>query len=475
MATASSRVVRSASTTCTSEDLATMQTASVWALTRWRSVSSSSALTPARRVDPKATRVELDSESSEGARAKNSASLGLAPGQPPSMNVTPSLSSCSATRSLSSTVNDSPSCWEPSRRVVSKTSTASGRAGRSKSCPAPPPPAPGAPTDPVGSGRPASLPWAWACWPGVTGWVWLGPAPWEWAWPLGGRPPACESSFRVGPSLDIVQPVLVLINLAPHRGEVGLLELLGDRPGPSVADLAVVHGAYGHDLGGSAGQECLVGRIEIGPDDLLVDHVVAEVAGDGLHRLLGDPLQRPRVGGRRGDQAPLADDEDVLAGSFTDVAVRSEKDGLVVAGLQRLHLGQRRVHVHPGSLGRGGDRIGVVAPPRADLRRHPVGHALVTQVGAPGPRRYRHVDRAGHRVQAHLAVAQVDQGPDIAALVQPVDPHQRPGRIDQLVHRVGDVDHEHAGRHEQALDVVAQAEHRHPTRGRVGPYAFEHA
>ena len=34
-----------------------MQTASVWASTRWRRVSSSSARTPARRVEPKATRV----------------------------------------------------------------------------------------------------------------------------------------------------------------------------------------------------------------------------------------------------------------------------------------------------------------------------------------------------------------------------------------------------------------------------------
>ena len=63
------------------------------------------------------------------ARAKNSTSLGLAPGQPPSMKVTPRWSSCSATRSLSSTVSERPSCWLPSRRMVSKMSTASGRSG----------------------------------------------------------------------------------------------------------------------------------------------------------------------------------------------------------------------------------------------------------------------------------------------------------------------------------------------------------
>ena len=63
------------------------------------------------------------------ARAKNSMSLGLAPGQPPSMKVTPRWSSCSATRSLSATVRERPSCWLPSRRMVSKMSTDSGRSG----------------------------------------------------------------------------------------------------------------------------------------------------------------------------------------------------------------------------------------------------------------------------------------------------------------------------------------------------------
>ena len=113
MATASSRVVRSASVTWSFEALATMQTASVLAFTSWRRTSSSSARTPARRVEPNATSVAVDSRSSAGARAKNSSSLGLAPGQPPSMKATPRWSSCSATRSLSSTVSDSPSCWRP--------------------------------------------------------------------------------------------------------------------------------------------------------------------------------------------------------------------------------------------------------------------------------------------------------------------------------------------------------------------------
>ena len=121
---------------------------------------ATSARTAARRVDPNATRVARASVSSPGARAKNSASFGFAPGQPPSMKVTPRWSSCSATRSLSSTVSDRPSCWEPSRRVVSKTSTADGRSGRSKSCPWP---AVGASWSWSWSWSGACRPWAWAC------------------------------------------------------------------------------------------------------------------------------------------------------------------------------------------------------------------------------------------------------------------------------------------------------------------------
>ena len=59
--------------------------AEVLALTRLASVGSSSVRPLTLRVDPKATSVEVDSLSSLGARAKNSSSLGFAPGQPASM------------------------------------------------------------------------------------------------------------------------------------------------------------------------------------------------------------------------------------------------------------------------------------------------------------------------------------------------------------------------------------------------------
>ena len=86
-------------------------------------LTSSSTLPRGRRVEPNATNVDVVRSSSVSALRKNSMSLGLAPGQPPSMKSTPRWSSCSAICSLSSTVADTPSTCRPSRSVVSKIST----------------------------------------------------------------------------------------------------------------------------------------------------------------------------------------------------------------------------------------------------------------------------------------------------------------------------------------------------------------
>ena len=115
----SSNVVRRASSTCRSWDLATNVTTDA-PLSRSAATSgSSAAATPARRVAPKAASVALRRSSSWAARRKNSVSLGFAPGQPPSMKPTPSPSICRAMESLSSTERFNPSCCAPSRSVVS--------------------------------------------------------------------------------------------------------------------------------------------------------------------------------------------------------------------------------------------------------------------------------------------------------------------------------------------------------------------
>ena len=113
-----SRVVRSASSTCSVQDLPTSVTIGVSASSRARRLASSSTFRPGSRVAPNAASVAF-LKSIFLARSKNSASFGLEPGQPPSITSTPSPSSAAATRSLSATVRSSPTCCEPSRRVVS--------------------------------------------------------------------------------------------------------------------------------------------------------------------------------------------------------------------------------------------------------------------------------------------------------------------------------------------------------------------
>src|SRR5438270_185756 len=241
----------------------------------------------------------------------------------------------------------------------------------------------------------------------------------------------------------------------------------------SVADRPLVHGRDGDHLGRGAGEEGLFGGVEIGPEEVAHLDLVAEVAGDGHDRVLGDAFER--AGGQRGrDDPAVADDEQVLAGALADVALGREEDGLVVAGLEGLYLGHRRVDVHAGPLGRGRHGVGVVALPRADLHPDPVGDPLVTEVGPPGPHRDGDVDRAGQRVEPHLAVAQVDDGPDVA-LLQTVDPHGGLGRLDDLVGAERNVDHEDLGRVEEAHDVVGQAEDGRTGVRRVGPDALEDA
>ena len=127
MARFSARVVRSAWVTCRSWLLATMQAYGARE-SRTAAVSgSSAAFMPTRRVKPKATSCALRRVTAPSAIAeKYAVSPGLAPGQPPSMKFTPSSSSKPVMASLSVTERFSPSCCDPSRRVVSNTWNSAG-------------------------------------------------------------------------------------------------------------------------------------------------------------------------------------------------------------------------------------------------------------------------------------------------------------------------------------------------------------
>ena len=84
MATPSASSVRSASVTCSAEDLPTRHTTSVPVSSSSRSTALSSARSPARRVMPNDVSVAF-CRVSFVASLKNSVSRGFAPGQPPSM------------------------------------------------------------------------------------------------------------------------------------------------------------------------------------------------------------------------------------------------------------------------------------------------------------------------------------------------------------------------------------------------------
>ena len=132
IATPSSSVVPSASVTWKSHDLPTMHTVPTFASTRCRSVSSLSTLplAPPRRSErDERARRELQLGRARAGRTRRPS--GWRRASPPRCSATPSQSSCSAMRSLSSTVSEMPSSCDPSRSVVSKISTAPGVARRS--------------------------------------------------------------------------------------------------------------------------------------------------------------------------------------------------------------------------------------------------------------------------------------------------------------------------------------------------------
>ena len=117
---------------------------------------------------------------------------------------------------------------------------------------------------------------------------------------------------------------------------------------------------------------------------------------------------------RRGDDDVVAHREDVLAGALGDQPVGRQHDRLVVATLQRLHLGERRVDVVARRLRRRRHRVVIVPCPRGDLHAHAVIQRVLTEEWCPRPTCDRHVDTARQRVESHLPVAVVRDGADVA-------------------------------------------------------------
>ena len=210
------------------------------------------------------------------------------------------------------------------------------------------------------------------------------------------------------PGVDRLQPAVGVRRLALDDLEEPLLDRLGDRPAAAAADLDPVHRLDRRHLDGRADEEHLVGDVQHFARQRLLAHLEAEVARDRHHRVARDARQ-DRVADRRRVDDAVADDEDVLAAAFAQVALRVERDAFGVALGDRLHLDQLRVGVVGHALRHRRRRVRRVAGPGGDLDVDAFLDRFLGEVGAPFPQHDRHVHRAGKRVDAERVVAAIDR------------------------------------------------------------------
>src|SRR5512140_3222904 len=129
---------------------------------------------------------------------------------------------------------------------------------------------------------------------------------------------------------DLGQPVAVL-GIAPVDDvEERVLDLLGDGAARSGADLQPVEFADGSHFRGGAGEERLVGDVDLVARDALLHDLDPQVLADTEHGVAGDAVQRAGRQVGRVDDAAL-DHEDVLARALTDEARAVQEQRLVVA------------------------------------------------------------------------------------------------------------------------------------------------
>src|SRR5215212_537666 len=203
-------------------------------------------------------------------------------------------------------------------------------------------------------------------------------------------------------ALGVLEPLRPALAAPPHRIQVSRLQLERHRPD---SELDVVDLPERRHLRGGAAHEGLVGEVEVGTDQALLDHSIAEILGDLDHSVARDPRQdRGREVGRVDDA--VLDDEDVLAGPVGDISLRGQQNRLVIARPIRLRDREHRVQVDAGRLGDVRDHVRAYPLPARDLRADPVLQALLAEVGAPGPAHDHDVDRVADRGDAELAVAE---------------------------------------------------------------------
>src|SRR5204862_3054783 len=118
-------------------------------------------------------------------------------------------------------------------------------------------------------------------------------------------------------------------DVAADVGEELLLQSLRDRTATAVADRDLVDRADGSDFGRGSSEEDFVGDVQHLARDERLDDFEAEVAGDSENARARNAAEDRGAEGRSEDAA-VANDEDVLAGSFADVSVYVERDAFGV-------------------------------------------------------------------------------------------------------------------------------------------------
>src|SRR5215510_3789530 len=117
------------------------------------------------------------------------------------------------------------------------------------------------------------------------------------------------------------------------------------------ADGALIHFAYGGDLSGCAGEEHLIGDIQLVPREKILAEGNTFDACELNHRSARDALEDRHQGWRL--QHAMTDDEDVLPRALSHIARWVEQQRLVVSGLDGFDLSQLRVGVIADDLGLG--------------------------------------------------------------------------------------------------------------------------
>src|SRR6202012_3581012 len=126
-----------------------------------------------------------------------------------------------------------------------------------------------------------------------------------------------------------------------------------------------VDGAEVGDLGGGAGEEGFIADVEHLAREGLLDDGDVEGFGDGEDGAAGDAIE-DRVGEGRRVEYASADDEEVFAGAFREVAVDVQRDAFGVAVDLGLHADELGVHVVGAGLGERGHGVGREAVPAGD-------------------------------------------------------------------------------------------------------------